>query len=280
MQLTQDNYHSPQANAEYMSHHQFKSWMECPAKEWATQHGLYTMPMSDALMIGKRVDIALLTPEKLAEFDASPDAREWLFLKSGKPNAAHAITERCIARVKREPDAFTCLEGQRQAFITWELDGHPWRSALDVLDLEYETIVDLKTCKDFGMEWVTVDGKNTKVPWYEARGYWAQLAVYREAVKQAHGIECTCMILGVTKQDPADIDIITFEMSGRMDAEIEKIKWAQGEAIKWKSALHVADVPLCGACDWCISTKRIDLDKLTVAESLQWPSLTSKFIKQ
>lgn len=277
MNITLDNYHSEDAEREYLSYHQFRNWVACPACEWARQHGLYTQPMSEDLMIGKRVDIALLTPEKLAAFDNSPDAREWFFTKKGLPNAAYAVSERCIARAQREKDAWLVLDGEHQAILTFEIDGVPWRCAIDSLDTHDGIIADLKTCRDFGSEWIVSNGKNIKVPWYEARGYWGQLAVYRHAVKQQKDKECECYILGVTKQDPADIEIIPFLSVARFDRELEYIEYMQPFVLEWKGRETIDSLPRCGHCKWCITTKRIDLNALPPAESLLWPDIVNKW---
>jgi hypothetical protein len=233
--------------------------------------------MSDALIIGKRVDIALLTPDKLAEYDASEEAREWLFTKAGKPNAAHAVTERCIARVKREKDAKLLLGGEHQVLLTFDINGIPWRCAIDDLDLEGGTLTDLKTCRDFDAQWTIINGKNTKVPFYEAHGYWTQLAVYSHAVKQVHGKNVVCFILAVTKQDPADLAAFLFALEDRMDRELDVIAHLQPAILEWK-AMPIDTVPRCGKCDYCRATKTLDLDNLTPAESLCWPELSNRFV--
>lgn len=278
MQLTHENYHSAEANRKYMSHHQFRSWLECPAREWAIQHGLYEKPMSEELVIGKRVDIALLTPDKLEAYDNGEEAREWLFTKAGKPNAAHAITERCIARVKREKEVWRLLGGEHQVLLTFDIDGVPWRCAIDDLDLEGGTLTDLKTCRDFDAQWTVINGKNTKVPFYEAYGYWTQLSVYRHAVMQHGGKAVECFILAVTKHDPADLAAYLFANEDRMDRELEVILHLQPSILEWKAAHVIDSIPRCERCAWCVSTKTLDINNLTPAESLCWPEPENRFV--
>ena len=62
MELTAENYYSPEANAEYMSVSQFKSFagtdgkLACEAEAMAELRGEWEMKKTTALMVGSYVD--------------------------------------------------------------------------------------------------------------------------------------------------------------------------------------------------------------------------------
>ena len=56
MKLNEDNYFSLEANKEYWSVSQFKSFNECSARAVAELDGEYVRPKSEALLLGGYVD--------------------------------------------------------------------------------------------------------------------------------------------------------------------------------------------------------------------------------
>ena len=60
MNLTADNYFSKEADMEYMSNSQFKSFMRCQAAAMAELNGEYQRERSSAMLIGSYVDEAIL----------------------------------------------------------------------------------------------------------------------------------------------------------------------------------------------------------------------------
>lgn len=56
MKLTNDNYFSPEANREYFSVSQYKTFLDCPARAMAEIRGEYKEPMTTALLVGSYVD--------------------------------------------------------------------------------------------------------------------------------------------------------------------------------------------------------------------------------
>ena len=131
MNLTTENYYSTEANREYMSCHQFASWVDCPSREAATQAGTYEAPFNKAFLIGSYVDAAItLGPEALAELVEAN--AENIVGKRGK-YADFVKADEMIARLQRDEMAMRLLTGKPQEIVTGELGGVQWRGAIDVL---------------------------------------------------------------------------------------------------------------------------------------------------
>ena len=59
MELTRENYYTPEASQEYFSVSQFKHFMECPAAAMAYIDGSFRDEPTQALLEGSYVDAAL-----------------------------------------------------------------------------------------------------------------------------------------------------------------------------------------------------------------------------
>lgn len=180
MNLTIDNYHSPKANNEYMSVHQFRDWCDCPERTADELAGKWQDKDKPHFVIGHGVDIGLLTPERWAEFlrenaenlfnlptideikayaaehgqpiPAKSKKDELLAMfpdavTAGKPNANLLTIQRCIARAKADPIFMDFLRGEKQQILTgylYDCLDIQWKGMFDVR-IPGGRIVDLKT---------------------------------------------------------------------------------------------------------------------------------------
>ena len=96
------------------------------------------------------------------------------------------------------------------------------------------------------------------MPFIKAYGYYLQMAVYTELIKQTFGVECQPFIFAVSKQTPCDHDAFSF--NSEQDQEYLK------EALEDVKAHqdHIADLiagraepERCGHCEYCRATKQI-----------------------
>lgn len=258
MELTRQNYHSPEANAEYMSVHQFRAWQECAAREKAHQAGEYTPPDKEVFVVGSYVDLALTgTP---AEFDAFlQDNHGTIYNAKGKMYKAFETAEAMVCRLRRDPLAMELLSGGHQQIITGEISGCAWRGQVDVLKDGADIFVDLKTAASFEAVWtsymdpLTQIIRNEKVPWYDR--YWFQLAVYQELLRQRFDRQFVPLIVAVTKQDPPDIGAWMFDFPDRLGIEMASMEANIGQVLAYKRG--EAEAPGCGSCDYCRATKTL-----------------------
>lgn len=259
--LTQANYHSREANLAYWSHSLYKEFCDCEARAMAGLEGRYVRKPSKALAYGSLLDRALTAPELLRDFMLSRDAFDadgasFFFDSKGKErdNAEMRAYHAVVDRVRHDPVYVSLLEkGTRQEIHTGAIAGTPWRVMLDFRC--NDCIGDLKFMADFGDEWAQDSlGKNTKVAWYDAAGYFRQLAVYTHIVWQATKKQQTAMLLACTKQEPPDMRVVTFageSDKARFSAEISRIE----ANMPHLDAVKRGEIPPtpCGknSCDYC-----------------------------
>jgi hypothetical protein len=257
MQLTNDNYHSPEANRAYMSWHQFQKWQECPARQSAVLAGTWQEPKRDAgrdpLMIGSYTHCRFLTPGMFQQFVASH--HESIHGKGGKRYAAFDDADAMVTRLERLPELVQLrAAGKPEQIYTANLFGCEWKAQMDLVvpsnvESQPDLIIDLKTSGTFEDEWNAE--RKCRVPWYDIYGYWGQMAMYRRIY-----LECTdrigvAMLAGVTKQDPADVQQVLMIDKERMEVEVMRVESAMPQVLRWKSGTDKP--PMCGrgACDYC-----------------------------
>lgn len=266
--LTRENYHSQDMDKEYMSAHQFNNWMTCPAKEAARQSGKYVQPNIEALLVGQYVHMAVLTPDGMPAW-MEKNGAEVVSQKTKKKYAPYEVADRMIERVRGNQDAMALLNGEPERVIIFELGEYRWKAALDVADFSADTpsFADLKTAKDF--EDFYDAGSKTRVPWYEY--IWRQMAIYRHAFKSVTLAEPCIYVVGVTKQEPADLCLRVFDNVERMNAEIDYILHHLPHVMAMKTGAEPATPCGKNSCDYCRANKAVTLE---VAESMTWPSIS------
>ena len=279
MNLNIENYHSAEANAEYMSNSQYGNFMDCPAQAVAKLAGYDSAPKA-CFEVGGYIDINLLTPE---EYPAWFARHHGALVETGclskrdstKKNAPLVLADQMIARAKADPVFMQYLVGDHQKMYTFEFGGVMWRGALDVFNLDLKRIVDLKSTKSIvDMEWTdfrtiydTIEENtpfNHKVPYYVLRGYWRQLALYRYAVEYNEGFVPECFIAAISKEKVTDIDVIQFDIEEEFQRELNDIKMNLPDVMAWKSGEKVA--PRCGRCGFCRETKVLGLPSVAIGK--------------
>lgn len=246
MNLTNDNYFSHEAAASFWSVSQFKAFDRCEAAGLAEDRGEYRREETDALLVGSYVD-AYFSGDMEAFKERYGDR---MFSKRGggllqKFQAADTM----IARMISDPVMMDYLTGEKQAIMTAELFGLPWKIRMDVYN--EHRIVDIKTVRDF--EDVFDPGYGWR-SWIEFWGYDIQGAVYQRVEQIVTGRDepLPFYLAAVTKEKVPDIKVIQIPQHildaalGMVEAKIERfdlIKSGDVEPIR------------CERCDYCKSTK-------------------------
>lgn len=263
MILTAENYYSPEANLQYFSVSQFKTFMDCEERALAELNGSFVRPKSKSLLVGGYVDAHF--SRELPLFKAqNPE----IFTRTGELRSEFKQAEDIIARIERDELAMRMLDGDRQKIVTGEIGGQAWKAKLDCL-LTEETvqkiaadfpsmdalcfadgaIVDLKIMRDFEPVYRDGEGRQNFI---EAWKYDLQLAVYQELVRQQTGCKLPCYILAATKEAVPNLDLFQIPQE-LMDAMLEIVL----EKIPNVAALKdgIAAPERCGKCDWCKESK-------------------------
>lgn len=240
--LTNENYFSPEAEAEYMSVSQFKNFEECPAKAIAELKGEYIREETTALLVGSYVD---------AHFGGTLDIfksqHPEIFKRDGTLKSEYIQAEQIIARIERDPLFMEYLMGEDQVIMTGEIEGIKVKIKID--SLHPDKIVDLKIMRDFEPVYKAEQGR---LPWFEAWRYDLQGAVYREIVRQKSGVQLPFFLAAATKEKVTDLDIVHIG-DDLLEYELEKFK----EKAPLYDAMKkgIVDAPRCEHCDYCKMTK-------------------------
>lgn len=235
MNLTNDNYYSPEANQEYMSVSQYKDFQKCEAMALASLRGEWTRPQTTALLVGSYID-AWFEGTLVDFLRAHPE----IFKKNGTLKSDFVQAEELIAFVKKDPMFMRYMSGKKQVILTRELFGTPWKIKID--SYHNDKIVDLKVMRS--ME--RIMGKSFVEHW----GYDLQMAIYAAV----EGRDLATYLAVVTKQEIPDKEIISIPLWRRNEllAEVEK---DMPRILAVKSGKHPAR--RCGVCEYCRATKML-----------------------
>jgi len=220
------------------------------------------------MAIGALVELALVGKEFA---DLSPDHQELLTTKKGQSTAAQRAIE-WGRQAAAMPDVRAALaEADLQAELRPLVGGVPWVCRLDVWDRENGIVWDIKTCASpLDEQWVP--RLETRGTFIAALGYGYQLALYREAVRQATSTEPSVGIIAIGKHTCRDgeaiPDVWLFEWTddaqlagylGRLAAVCEGA-WTcdLGATVQPIPAMYeapAAELPRCESCDWCVASR-------------------------
>jgi len=259
--ITPENYHDIETQRACMSSHQWSDWLSCAFATGTALCKETKESPSTAILVGAYTDIALLTPDLLpAWLDEHPE----VMTKAGALRADYENANVMVARLQRDPVVKKLLNGEHQWIVTGEIGGMPWRGMLDVIQPEKEVFVDLKTVGlkpgESLVDKTEYDRKaGVRLPWYDFWGYWRQMAVYRELIRQQYDKQFRPIILAVSKPTPAspepDIAAFSFEDDARLDEELEDIKQKAAEVELWRNETDLSKLPRCENCAACRATK-------------------------
>ena len=242
MILTQQNYYSRQANEEFMSVSQFKSFEKCQYSALAEIKGEYEREKTVALLVGSYVDSYF--EGTLANFiRENPE----IFKKDGTLKAEYVQAEAIIQRILRDKKFTEALSGEKQVIMTGTISGVPVKIKID--SLLPDRIVDLKIVKDFEP---MRDSEKGIVPWFEYWGYDLQGAVYQEIVRQNTGKLLPFDLAAATKEKVTDIDSIRINQQA-LDIALDRFasNVEMFDAIK----KGIISPDRCEKCDFCKQTK-------------------------
>lgn len=247
MKLTNDNYFGQEAQKQYWSVSQLKSFMKCEACGLAEVNREYQREVTDALLIGSYVDAYF--SNEITPFMAMNGDK--MFKKNGELLAKFQHANEIIEAVKSQPLMMDFLTGEKQVIMQAELFGVPWKTKMDVYD--EKRIVDLKVVKDFDDIYEPGYGWRS---WVEYWGYDIQGAVYQrvEQIVSNRAEPLPFYIVAVTKEKIPDIKVIHLPQHildtalKIVEAKIERFDLIkQGEVEPMR----------CEKCDYCRRTKKL-----------------------
>ena len=244
MNLTNETYFSPEAEAFYMGSTQFKRFQECESQALAMIRGKYAEEPSTALLVGSYVDAYF--SGTLPIFRAQ---HQEIFTKQGFLKSDYQQAEYIIRRIEADAQFMAAVSGGSQVILTGEIEGVPVKIKVD--SLLPDRIVDMKIMKD--MQDVYDKENREWKPFWQAWGYQLQGALYQEVVRQNTGKTLPFGLAVATKEKPEpNIDLISIPDSALKEG-LEIIRSGIVYFDGLKKGLYAPE--RCEKCSYCYSTK-------------------------
>lgn len=265
MELTRDNYYTPEADWEYMSCSQFQGWCECEAKQLAKLQGRWVDEPKEAFLVGNYFHSHFESPEAHEQF-CRENFDSIYKTKTTKTRGTEIVgkyapfeqADKMIATAERDPliKSLIDLPGENEMIMTGQLFGVPWRIRVDKYVPDGRLIIDYKTVANINeLKWS--QEAREKVTFIDAYGYMMRAAVYSEIEKQVVGktSDPHFIIIAISKQDYPDKDVLELNHRQRYDYELEQIKERLAYIQRVKTG--AMKPTRCGCCDYCRATKRL-----------------------
>lgn len=233
MQINQENYYSEDANREFFSVSQYKSFMSCEARAMAEIRGEYQRPVTRALLVGSFVDSYF--EGTLEEFMKKNPG---IYTRRRELRADFKRANQIIEIVKTDPKFMDSMSGEKQKIFTFELFGVKWKAKLDSYN-PGKAITDLK-----------VVARMDKLPLWR---YDIQGAIYQKGVEICTGDRLPFYLAVVTKEKVLDRDIWQIPQS-TLDFALRQVEENIGRYIDIKEGCIKPEY--CGKCDYCKSIKK------------------------
>ena len=143
LKLTDKNYYSREADLEYFSVSQYKSFCKCEAATMAKLNGEYEPETTSALLVGSYVDAFIE-----GTLDAFKAENPSLFKKDGQLKAEYVKAEEICQKIASDDMFMNFMSGEKQKILTFKLFDVNWKIKLDSL-VPGKCIADLKTARNF-----------------------------------------------------------------------------------------------------------------------------------
>lgn len=251
--LNDDNYFSLEADQQYLSVSQYKSFLKCESAALAQVQGKYKRPKSDALLFGSYVHSWLDgTIDKFKK--DNPELFSSKGPTKGQLKATYQNADEMIRVLEEDQFVMMALQGDHEVIMTAELFGVPWKIKMDVYNPEFGRFADLKTVEAIRKKyWHEELGYCSFVENY---GYITQMAVYSEIERKNRGGEAWLenYIVAVSKETPPDKAIITIDAE-TLSVELENMEPKVERIVGLKSG--ELEPKRCEKCEHCRRTKKI-----------------------
>lgn len=250
--LTEENYHSVEANQKYMSASLYKEFVGsmgtcgCEAKAMAIRNGEYEEETSEAQLMGMYFDEYFTG--NIGNFMAEHPE---LFTKKGELYSKYRGIEKAIMICEDDPYFMMYLNGEKQTIWTGEIGGMMWRGKMDIyhpgkciVDIKYvKSITEMKWTKDFG-----------HMNFFRYWGYDIQGAVYQELEYQKSGKKLPFIIAAASKEKVPD-HVLAYGEQQTLNEAIVSVKHNMPRI---KRIISGEESPVrCELCDYCRATKKL-----------------------
>ena len=223
MELTRDNYYTPEADREFMSCSQLAAWLDCEARTAAKLSGWWQDKPSEAFLVGNYFHTFFEGQEAHKQF--CRDNFDSIFKTKSKTDKKTGLTaievtgkyaafenaDRMVAAAMADDmiAGLVDLPGENEIIMQGHLFGVPWRIRVDKYIPDGRWLIDWKTCASI-MDLHYNPVAREKQTFIDQYGYMSRAAVYSEIEKQHRGLGTLpqFLIVAISKQAPPDKDII------------------------------------------------------------------------
>lgn len=248
--LTSSNYHSLEADRQYMSVSLFKSFCECEKAAMAYLNGEHKKQTTGAMLVGSYTHAAFESDEVFNQF--LEENSSVIFKARGGKYSDYETADRMIETLKNDKFAMFAMQGDKEQILTANLHGTDWKIKVDSINHNNHVFSDLKTTQDIHKRYWS-EKYDGWVSFIEKWDYLLQMAIYRKVIEQNTGIAYTPYIVAVTKENPPNKAIVHFDES-RFSFEYEYTEMKMQRILEVKDG---ADPAACGKCDYCRSNKQL-----------------------
>lgn len=237
-EISEDNYYS----VPLMSVSMFKQFVNCEKCAMEMWDGNYKPEPTKAMKLGSYVDAYWQGTKAFSEYTKAH--ADEIYKKNGTPYAEYEKALFDCNRVGQDPLWNEYLTGDKQTILTGEIGGMRWKGKPDIMT--DSRIVDVKYMRSTER----IAGQDLIHYW---RYHW-QLWVYQELAYQKDKRIRDCFLAIVTKEDPADYEIVHIGRDFMSEAKDEMEKhFPRVRAL----INHEVEPMACGRCEFCRKTKRL-----------------------
>lgn len=254
MKLTEENYFSREANLEYMSVSQYKSFLECEEGALAKLNG-FEDESKECMIVSSYVHAAIEGEEALEKFrKKNPSIFSTRGETKGELKSNYKHAEKMVEVLMNDDICKQMLQGEKEIIVTAELFGVKWKCKIDVLAEDQGRISDIKAIKSiYETYWMPQEGR--RVSFIEKYNYVLQMAVYSkvESVYNKRFEALEPFIVAVSKESEPDKEIICFDENS-LNYELEKLQANLPRVMAVKEGFE--EPKRCGNCKYCRQTKK------------------------
>ena len=234
LKLTESSYYSLQADKDYFSVSQFKSFLRCEAATMAYLRGEYQRETTTALLVGSYVDSWV--EGTIQEF--MDEHHDEIYTKQGKLRAEFVKADEIIHKIHGDELFRKFLSGEKQKIITFKEFGANWKIKMDSY-INDVCISDLKTARDI---------KGLPKWRYDYQG-----AIYQRGVEKKTKKKLPFYLTVATKEDIVELGIFQIPQS-TLDLALEEVSEAMPHLIEVKAGR--IEPTRCEECDYCKRTRK------------------------
>jgi len=258
LNLTEANYHSPEANRHYMSFSTCMALMECPARWWAVQNKTYEPFEPDYFTVGQFAElIAYGASQKEIEIFKYRNEK---FMRNKTNKEAYVLTKKysnCFpmaSNVRSQSVLIKMLRGKRQAVLTFEFMGVPFKVKIDNIYKPGKFFADFKTTAFPLNKKKYHEGRAMYLNFINYYDYPVQAFFYREAIRQNYGYLYKANIVAVSKSEPFETEWYQFKKQ-----TLDDVEYYIKEFLPRLIPIWTGDIKpeRCRVCNYCVETKII-----------------------